>query len=56
LVRFNKNSRAQTILNAYFSNSGFSYTVENHELLLPIPEDEIEIDPRLTQNDDIKNW
>lgn len=46
-----RTGRAKTVLNNYFSNSGFSFTVDDHELVLPIPDDEIEIDPRLTQND-----
>jgi hypothetical protein len=45
-----RTGRAQTVLNAYFVSTGFSYSIENHELLMPIPSDEIEIDPRLKQN------
>lgn len=45
-----RTGRAQTVLNSYFISTGFSYSIEDHELLMPIPEDEIEIDPRLEQN------
>jgi hypothetical protein len=45
-----RTGRAQIVLNAYFANTGLSYSVEDHELLMPIPKDEIEIDSRLEQN------
>ncbi|HBL77137.1 MAG: hypothetical protein A2W90_18795 [Bacteroidetes bacterium GWF2_42_66] len=45
-----RTGRAQTVLNAYFASIGFSYSIENYELLMPIPKNEIEIDPRLEQN------
>ncbi len=45
-----RTGRAKTVLNAYFTGTGSSYSIEDHELLMPIPADEIEIDPRLKQN------
>ena len=45
-----RTERAQTVLNTYFANAGYSYTVEDYELLMPIPQDEIEISPELEQN------
>ncbi|MCF6223153.1 MAG: RagB/SusD family nutrient uptake outer membrane protein [Flavobacteriaceae bacterium] len=47
LVRTN---RAQTVLNAFFTSIGSSDSVEDFELLLPIPFSETTISPELTQN------
>ena len=38
------------IPNEYFESAGIEYTFENYKLLMPIPLDEIEVDPNLTQN------
>ncbi len=46
-----RTGRAQAVLNAYFSNEGYSFTVEDYELLMPIPDDELEVSPELEQND-----
>ncbi len=45
-----RTGRTQTVLNAYYSSLGYTFSVEDSELLMPIPDDEIEIDPNLTQN------
>ena len=47
LVRTN---RLQTVMNNYFQENGWAFTVEDHEVLLPIPQDEIDINPTLEQN------
>ncbi len=45
-----RTGRAQTVMNNYFANKGLNFTLEDHELLMPIPQDEIDIDPNLAQN------
>jgi len=45
-----RTGRAVTVLNAYFVSLGLSFTVDAHELLMPLPLREVEIDPRLEQN------
>ncbi len=45
-----RTGRAQTVMNAYFADRGLNFTLEDHELLMPIPQDEIDIDPNLAQN------
>ncbi|GAA4442233.1 RagB/SusD family nutrient uptake outer membrane protein [Ravibacter arvi] len=47
LVRTN---RAETVLNDYFRSKGLSFTVAPHELIMPIPIREIDINPNLGQN------
>ncbi|HAR38828.1 MAG TPA: hypothetical protein DCS09_09815, partial [Porphyromonadaceae bacterium] len=42
--------RALSVLNAYFTASGLSYSVEDYETLMPIPQREIDINPALEQN------
>ncbi|MCG6189756.1 RagB/SusD family nutrient uptake outer membrane protein [Maribellus maritimus] len=46
-----RTGRAKTVLNAYFESIGSSYTLDDYELLMPIPDDELEISPELEQND-----
>lgn len=46
-----RTGRAKTVLNAYYASKGLSYTVDDRDLLMPIPQTEIDIDPRLTQNE-----
>jgi len=46
-----RTGRAKTVLNAYFESTGSSYTLEDYELLMPIPDDELEISPELEQNE-----
>ncbi|GHB74923.1 RagB/SusD family nutrient uptake outer membrane protein [Persicitalea jodogahamensis] len=45
-----RTGRAQTVLNAYFKDAGLSFTVAEHELIMPIPLREININPNLGQN------
>jgi hypothetical protein len=47
LVRTN---RAQAVMNEYFVDKELNFTLEDHELLMPIPQNEIDIDPNLEQN------
>jgi len=46
-----RTGRAKTVLNAYFESTGSSYSLEDSELLMPIPDDELEISPELVQNE-----
>ncbi len=45
-----RTGRFKTVMNAYFAKIGYNYTVEDHKLLLPIPERETDIDKNLIQN------
>lgn len=45
-----RTGRAQTVLNAYFTNNGLNFSVEDYELLMPIPQRELDINPNLRQN------
>ncbi len=45
-----RTGRAQTVLNAFFASKGLSFTVESYELIMPLPQREIDIDPNLVQN------
>jgi tetratricopeptide (TPR) repeat protein len=45
-----RTGRFETVMNAYFAKIGYNYTVEDHKLLLPIPERETDIDKNLKQN------
>lgn len=47
-----RTGRARTVLNAYFDKIGSSYILDEYELLMPLPDDELEISPELEQNDD----
>lgn len=38
-------------MNAHFAAKGESFTVQNYELLMPIPQRELDIDVNLAQND-----
>ncbi len=46
-----RTGRAKTVLNTYFESVGSSYTLDDYELLMPIPDDELEVSPELEQND-----
>ncbi|WP_416865296.1 MAG: RagB/SusD family nutrient uptake outer membrane protein [Imperialibacter sp.] len=46
-----RTGRLQTVMNAHFAAKGQSFTVENYELLMPIPQRELDIDVNLAQND-----
>lgn len=45
-----RTGRAKTVLNKYFEDIELSFSVEDYELLMPIPQREIDIDPNLEQN------
>ncbi|MFC0319860.1 MULTISPECIES: RagB/SusD family nutrient uptake outer membrane protein [Olivibacter] len=45
-----RTGKAQEVINAYYAQKGLKFSVEDHELLLPIPRREIEINPKLQQN------
>ena len=45
-----RTGRAQTVINKYFEDIGLSFSLDDHELLMPIPQAEIDIDPNLKQN------
>ncbi|MPR33940.1 RagB/SusD family nutrient uptake outer membrane protein [Salmonirosea aquatica] len=45
-----RTGRAQEVLNKYFQDNGLSFTVAPHELIMPIPLREIDINPNLGQN------
>lgn len=45
-----RTGRAQQVLNADYAARGLSFTVEDHELLLPLPQGELDINPDLGQN------
>lgn len=47
-----RTGRAKTVLNQYFDDKGLNFSVEDYELLMPIPQGEIDIDPNLEQNQD----
>ncbi len=46
-----RTDRLATVMNDYFSDNGLSFGVEPHEVLMPIPLREIDINPNLKQND-----
>jgi hypothetical protein len=37
-------------MNKYFTDNKMSFSVEDYELLMPIPQRELDIDPNLKQN------
>ena len=45
-----RTGRVQTVLNQYFQDRGLNFSVAEHELIMPIPLREIDIDPNLEQN------
>lgn len=45
-----RTGRAEAVLNKYFKDNGLSFTVAPHELIMPIPLREIDINPKLGQN------
>ncbi|KAA0992858.1 RagB/SusD family nutrient uptake outer membrane protein [Dyadobacter aurulentus] len=45
-----RTGRLQTVMNKYFQDAGLSFTVADHETLMPIPLREIDINPNLGQN------
>ncbi len=45
-----RRGRLQTVMNQYFKDNGLAFTVADHEVLMPIPLREIDINPNLGQN------
>ena len=45
-----RTGRAQAVMNAHYASQGLNFTLEDYELLLPIPQNEIDLNPALTQN------
>lgn len=45
-----RTGRFEEVMNNYFQQNGMAFTVEPHEVLMPIPLREIDIDPDLEQN------
>lgn len=45
-----RTGKAQDVINAYYTQKGLRFSVEDYELLMPIPRREIEINPNLQQN------
>jgi hypothetical protein len=45
-----RTGRALVVMNKYFKDNGLSFTVAEHEVLMPIPLREIDINPNLGQN------
>ncbi|MGK6350894.1 RagB/SusD family nutrient uptake outer membrane protein [Parapedobacter sp. DT-150] len=46
-----RTGRAKQVLNDYYAAAGLNFSVEDHELLMPIPQNERDINPGLTQNE-----
>ncbi len=45
-----RTGRALEVMNAYFKKEGLKFTMAAHEVLMPIPLREIDINPNLGQN------
>ncbi len=45
-----RTGRARAVLNAHYAGQGLSFTVEDYELILPIPQNEIDLNPAVKQN------
>lgn len=45
-----RTARAQEEIDDYFKNKGVNFSVKDHELIMPIPQREIEINPEMKQN------
>ena len=45
-----RTGRARAVMNDYFASKGLTFTLEDHELVMPVPQEEIDIDPNLAQN------
>lgn len=46
-----RTGRAQEVLDAHFESLGLNFSVEDHELIFPIPQNEILLNPELVQNE-----
>ncbi len=45
-----RTGRARTVLNAHYQSQNQRFLVEEHELIFPIPQNEIDLNPAVTQN------
>jgi starch-binding outer membrane protein, SusD/RagB family len=45
-----RTGRAQAVINNYWAEKGLGFSLQTHEVLMPIPSREINIDPNLKQN------
>jgi starch-binding outer membrane protein, SusD/RagB family len=45
-----RTGRAQAVINNYWAEKGLGFSLQTHEVLMPIPSREINIDPKLKQN------
>ncbi|QDK78293.1 RagB/SusD family nutrient uptake outer membrane protein [Spirosoma sp. KCTC 42546] len=45
-----RTGRAQTVLNAHYASQKLNFSVQDFELLFPIPQAEIDLNPKLKQN------
>ena len=45
-----RTGRAKAVLNKYFTDNKLSFSVEDYEFLMPIPQRELDIDSKLKQN------
>jgi hypothetical protein len=45
-----RTGRAKVVLNKYFTDNKLSFSVEDYEFLMPIPQRELDIDSKLKQN------
>ena len=45
-----RTGRAKAVLNAHYASQNLNFTVEDYEYILPIPQNEIDLNPSLKQN------
>jgi tetratricopeptide (TPR) repeat protein len=45
-----RTGRAKAVLNAHYASQGLSFSVEDYELIFPIPQSEIDLNPAVKQN------
>lgn len=45
-----RTGRARAVLNAHYASQGLNFSVEEFELILPIPQNEIDLNPSVKQN------
>ncbi|MDR0574871.1 MAG: RagB/SusD family nutrient uptake outer membrane protein [Tannerella sp.] len=45
-----RTGKLQSVMKEHFESQGLNFSVENHELLLPVPQSERDKDPNLSQN------
>ena len=45
-----RTGRARAVLNAHYASQGLNFSVEDFELILPIPQNEIDLNPAVKQN------